>query len=146
MNDLLQLGNHFICEFSGCDQEYVYNNDYIREVILGAARESRLTVVGEGSFAFNPHGFTYYLLLAESHASIHVWPEYAYCAVDLFTCNLETDVKDFVEPLARSLRASEVKVQTIVRGCPTVSLADSAGQPFQQGSLDASTQPSADGV
>ena len=121
MSELFKLGNHFIIEFSGCNQELLFDNEYVRSKFVQSARESRLSIVGEGGFTFNPHGFTYYLLLAESHASIHVWPEYAYCAVDLFTCNLELDGDHFVSSLKEALGAQTVATELIERGCPVKS-------------------------
>lgn len=118
MNELFKLGNHFICEFSGCDQARLGDNDYIQTSFINAARENELTIVGQGGYAFAPHGFTYYLLLAESHASIHVWPEYGYAAVDLFTCNLEIDVQQFADSLKEAFMAEYVTVSLQERGCP----------------------------
>jgi S-adenosylmethionine decarboxylase len=118
VDQLLKLGNHFICEFSGCDQARLHDNDYVKSAFLHAAQENHLTIVAQSGYAFAPHGFTYYLLLAESHASIHVWPEYAYAAVDLFTCNLEIDAQQFVDTLKQAFDASEVTIKLHERGCP----------------------------
>ena len=40
---------------------------------------------------FSPHGFTCFLLLTESHATLHAWPEYDYCAINPFTCAIGKD-------------------------------------------------------
>jgi S-adenosylmethionine decarboxylase len=42
------------------------------------------------SHRFQPHGVTGLALLAESHISIHTWPESGYAAVDVFTCGDHT--------------------------------------------------------
>lgn len=112
----LTLGKHFICELSGCDEGILYNNDRVEQILTDTARENGLTIVGEGRFDFSPHGFTCYLLLAESHTSIHVWPEHAYCAVDLFTCNLEIDAEAFFETLQERLQATHVSLDVTDRG------------------------------
>jgi S-adenosylmethionine decarboxylase len=133
VDQLLKLGNHFICEFSGCDQSRLFENAYVQTSFVQAAQENHLTIVGQGGFAFVPHGFTYYLLLAESHASIHVWPEYAYAAVDLFTCNLEIDATHFVETLKEALGASEVNLKLIERACPVANIPADSLKPSANG-------------
>jgi len=40
---------------------------------------------------FSPHIFSCFLLLAESHATLHAWPEYDYCAINPFTCAIGKD-------------------------------------------------------
>ncbi|MCK7520506.1 MAG: S-adenosylmethionine decarboxylase [Ignavibacteriales bacterium] len=50
----------------------------------------------EGFYKFSPHGFTCFLLLAESHASLHALAEYGYCAIDLFTCAIGKDMMPLI--------------------------------------------------
>jgi S-adenosylmethionine decarboxylase proenzyme len=96
----LKLGEHYICDLSDCEQALLFDSERSKRLFTQAVRSSGLTVVDEGFFQFNPHGFTCYLLLAESHASLHAWPEYGYCAIDLFTCNLRFDA----EPLFNTIK------------------------------------------
>src|SRR5690606_26952534 len=77
---------------------------------------ARGQIIGDGQFEFAPHGFTYYLLLAESHASIHVWPEHSFCAIDLFTCNLDIDVQPFFSSLRQAFGATSNTFQVFDRG------------------------------
>ncbi len=99
MDRHIKLGEHFICDLSDCDRELLLDSDRARELFTQAVRDSGLTIVSEGFYKFSPHGFTCFLLLAESHASLHAWPEYGYCAIDLFTCNLEMDIHPLVDEL-----------------------------------------------
>jgi S-adenosylmethionine decarboxylase len=78
-------------------------------------RESGLTVVDEGFYKFSPHGFTCFLLLAESHASLHAWPEYGYCAIDLFTCNLGMDLTPLLDTIKAAFGAKSYTVRLIDR-------------------------------
>jgi S-adenosylmethionine decarboxylase len=80
-----------------------------------AVRENGLTVVSEDSFKFSPHGFTCFLLLAESHASLHAWPEYGYCAIDLFTCNLNLNIESLVNKLQELFGGKNSDVRIIDR-------------------------------
>ncbi len=115
MDGQLKLGEHFICDFSDCDQELLLDGDRARELFTQAVRDSGLTIVSEGFFKFSPHGFTCFLLLAESHASLHAWPEYGYCAVDLFTCNLDMDIRPLVDLLAKLLGSGSCSIRVIDR-------------------------------
>lgn len=81
MNATLKLGEHFIFDLSNCSHEILMDGERAYSLFAQAVRESGLTVVDESFYKFSPHGFTCFLLLAESHASLHAWPEYDYCAI-----------------------------------------------------------------
>jgi S-adenosylmethionine decarboxylase proenzyme len=100
VHETMKLGEHYICDLSGCSPELLMDPEKLYGIFSRAVRESGLTVVQEGQYEFSPHGFTCFLLLAESHASLHAWPEYGYCAVDLFTCNLGKDLAPLIEHLS----------------------------------------------
>ncbi len=80
------LGRHIIVELFTDDIEFLKSEERIMKALEKAAEAGNVTVVGRTSTTFNPHGVTAVLLLAESHLSIHTWPEYGYAAVDIFTC------------------------------------------------------------
>lgn len=111
----MQLGEHLIVDLSGCDQELLLDSKRSRDLFFNSVRDAGLTVVTEGFYQFSPHGFTCFLLLAESHASLHAWPEFGYCAIDLFTCNLGIDLTPLVNQLQELLGATHVTVRTIAR-------------------------------
>ena len=115
LNQSLKLGEHFICELSDCNQALLYQSEQAREIFTKAIRKSGLSIVGEGFYQFSPHGFTCYLLLEESHASLHSWPEYGYCAIDLFTCNLTLDVVPLFEELKLLFEAGHSSVVKVPR-------------------------------
>ena len=115
MNGQLKLGEHFVCDLSDCDQALLLDSDRSRELFTQAVRESGLTIVSEGFYRFSPHGFTCFLLLAESHASLHAWPEYGYCAIDLFTCNLGMDIMPLVQQLRTLFGSKRFTVRAVDR-------------------------------
>ncbi|MGH3729896.1 MAG: adenosylmethionine decarboxylase, partial [Micromonosporaceae bacterium] len=63
-----------------------------------------------------PQGVTAVVLLAESHMSIHTWPESGYAAVDVFTCGDQMRPERAVEQIRDHLGAATVTVQTVRRG------------------------------
>jgi S-adenosylmethionine decarboxylase len=111
----LKLGEHFICDLSDCNRALLLDGDRARELFTQAVRDSGLTIVSEGFYKFSPHGFTCFLLLAESHASLHAWPEYGYCAIDLFTCNLEMDIRPLVQKLQILFGSGQCSVRNVDR-------------------------------
>ena len=81
MNATLKLGEHFIFDLSDCNREILMDSEYSYSLFAQAIRASGLTVVDEGFYKFSPHGFTCFLLLAASHASLHACPQYGYSAI-----------------------------------------------------------------
>ena len=84
-------------------------------LFANAVRSSGLTVVDEGFYKFNPHGFTCFLLLSESHASLHAWPEYGYCAIDLFTCAIGKDLLPLIKNIKDALGADNFTLRKLDR-------------------------------
>jgi S-adenosylmethionine decarboxylase len=65
-----------------------------------------------------PNGaITLVLILAESHLSIHTWPEEDLIAIDLFSCGA-IDGDAVISGLTRSLRLDAVSVRKLARGAP----------------------------
>jgi S-adenosylmethionine/arginine decarboxylase-like enzyme len=71
--------------------------------------------VGELFFQFRPEGVSGVVLIAESHISIHTWPETGYAAADIYTCG-ELDPSPGIEIIGRSLGASRCRYATVRRG------------------------------
>jgi S-adenosylmethionine decarboxylase len=55
------------------------------------------------------------LLLSESHASLHAWPEYGYCAIDLFTCALGKDLLPLIQNIKNALGADNFSLRKLDR-------------------------------
>jgi S-adenosylmethionine decarboxylase len=115
LDGLLKLGEHYLCDLSDCDRDLLLNSDHARELFTQAVRDSGLTIVSEGFYKFSPHGFTCFLLLAESHASLHAWPEHGYCAIDVFTCNLHMDINPLVQNLQSLFGCERITVRAVHR-------------------------------
>ena len=115
MNATLKLGEHLIFDLSRCNHEILMDSERAYSLFAQAVRESDLTVVDEGFYKFSPHGFTCFLLLAESHASMHAWPEYDYCAIDLFTCAIGKDLMPLVEHIREAFGAAKFSLRKLDR-------------------------------
>ena len=115
MNATLKLGEHYICDLSNCNRDLLLDPERASALFSRAVKESGLTVVDEGFYKFSPHGFTCFLLLAESHASLHAWPEYDYCAIDLFTCALGKDLLPLIQNIKAVLGADNFTLRKLDR-------------------------------
>ncbi|MDP1545776.1 MAG: adenosylmethionine decarboxylase [Anaerolineales bacterium] len=115
MNANLKLGEHYIFDLSDCNPEILMDSERAYSLFSQAVRDSGLTVVDEGFFKFSPHGFTCFLLLAESHASLHAWPEYNYCAIDLFTCALGVDMMPLLMRIKQAFGADDFSMRKLDR-------------------------------
>ncbi len=110
------FGKHYLIDFLGCDPETIKFVDATKEIFVRAAKESKATVVGEAFHQFEPFGVSGVLLIAESHVSIHTWPEDGFVGVDIFTCGEEMDPDIAMKVLREELRAETVNVKVLVRG------------------------------
>jgi S-adenosylmethionine decarboxylase len=76
------IGRHLLLEHWGGAME----SDRIEAALHGAAKAAGATVLSAHLHPFEGGGLTGVLLLAESHITIHTWPEHGYAALDLFMC------------------------------------------------------------
>jgi len=110
------FGKHYLVDFFGCDPDSLRFVAPTRELFLRAAREARATLVAESFHQFEPEGVSGVLLIAESHLSVHTWPEDRFAAVDIFTCGEEMDAQIAIDVLQRAFRAEETVVRVHARG------------------------------
>lgn len=80
------LGAHLLVELKDCNPAILKSLDEVRDALVSAAIEAKATIVDISFHEFNPFGISGMVVIAESHLSIHTWPEYGYAAVDIFTC------------------------------------------------------------
>ena len=81
-----------------------------------AATAARATIMESAFHRFEPQGVSGTVILAESHLSIHTWPEKGYAAMDFYTCGDHTDPWLACEYAARALRATSVLATEFKRG------------------------------
>ena len=118
VNTLHQLGTHLIVELTGCDFRDLDDERKIRDLMVTAARKARATVLDTSFHKFSPQGISGVVVLAESHMSIHTWPELGYAAVDVFTCGDHAMPHRAVEELVDALKPQRTDVQEMQRGLP----------------------------
>ncbi|MCB1118082.1 MAG: adenosylmethionine decarboxylase [Chlamydiia bacterium] len=97
-------GNHFVASYYGCNEQALIDVQRLEEVMLEASIASGAQVLNSISHHFDGQGLTMAVLLSESHASIHTYPEHRACFVDLFTCGEHCDHEKFHHVLAEYLK------------------------------------------
>ncbi|NDD58935.1 MAG: adenosylmethionine decarboxylase [Chlamydiae bacterium] len=109
-------GRHFVASYLACDHSALANIPKLKEAFLLAVNECGATLLEEVDHIFPPEGFTMVVLLSESHASIHTYPEHEACFVDLFTCGTKCQAEKFDAALRNYLQPKEVAHKILSRG------------------------------
>ena len=109
---------HLLLELYRCNDEKLNDESFLRCTINNAAKLANSTVLNLISNKFEPQGVTAIALLAESHLSIHTWPEYNYSAVDIFTCGQNMKPAMACKYLIEVLMAEEHLLRVINRKPP----------------------------
>ena len=119
-NNSLFKGKHILLELYGCNTDKLDDELYLRCKINNAARLANAQLLNLVSHKFEPYGVTAIALLAESHISIHTWPEAQYAAVDIFTCGNQMKPYDASQLLIDTLAATNHVLKTINRDYPVL--------------------------
>ena len=110
-----RLGRHALAHISGAD--FADLND--EQKLLSAFKRTVLNFHLEALYEpqihkFEPQGLTGIVLLAESHISIHTWPERGEAAVDVFTCG-GNDSRQIVEFFCSAISHAHVSIMVVER-------------------------------
>ncbi len=104
-----------IWDIYGCNIQKSSFVPEIKEILNKVVEELNLGKVQEAYKQFHPFGATGFILLEESHISIHTWPEKEFAAIDVFSCKpfdtekINSILKDFFE-------TNEINTKVITRG------------------------------
>lgn len=115
-------GLHLIGDLFGCvcDSRLMYNAQYLEDFCVQQVEAAGLTVVGRLFHSFGEDGgVTGVVVLAESHLSIHTWPEDGYVTLDVYVCSYSTDnsgkAEDLFARLQRAFNPAEQHLHRVVR-------------------------------
>lgn len=115
-------GQHLIADLEGAER--LDDADWIEHALRDAAAAANATVLEVRLHRFGPgQGVTGVALLAESHISIHTWPEAGTAAIDVFVCGAAADPRAALAVIRQRLGGAAANVQVIAR------LAAHASQP-----------------
>lgn len=114
-----KLGRHLIVELAECDKTILDNIVLLEEHMKESVRLAGATIVKAVFHRYNPQGVSGVVVIAESHISIHTWPEYGYAALDFFTCGDEVNPEKAYEYMARMLKCKAPEMKELSRGIPS---------------------------
>lgn len=113
------LGKHLIVELTDCDGSVLNDVTRLERYLNEAVRRSGATIVKSVFHRYNPQGISGVIIIAESHISMHTWPEYNYAALDFFTCGNCVDPYRAFEYMKEKLGAGEASIKELKRGLPS---------------------------
>jgi S-adenosylmethionine decarboxylase len=125
MTHSAEAGRHWILDLHGCPADLLDDHDAIRDRLREVTERFDLTLLGLQSHRFEPQGVTAVGLLAESHFSIHTWPETGFAAIDIFTCGRGDTLDEACLFLIEAFRAEDSRLVRLSRG-----VTDEAGKPL----------------
>ena len=109
-------GDHYLVDLHGCNAEIVAAVKPTEEALLEAATRCGSTIIQHHFHQFSPHGVSGIILIAESHISVHTWPENGFVAVDIFTSGEVMKPQVAIDLLEQAFAASRVDVVSVARG------------------------------
>jgi S-adenosylmethionine decarboxylase len=111
------FGKHYLIDLRDCDPEIIKSVDPTREIVLRAAKECGATILDNYFHQFQPMGVSGVVLIAESHISVHTWPESGFAAADIFTCG-EMKPQVAIDIMREGFRAkaASMSMKVVVRG------------------------------
>jgi S-adenosylmethionine decarboxylase proenzyme len=102
-------GQHLLLDLKGGNFQHLNNEESLRQATINIVKETKMTLLGIQSYKLHPQGVSVVATLAESHLSIHTWPEHGSALIDLFTCgstNLQAYLQYVVDQYQGDLELS----------------------------------------
>jgi S-adenosylmethionine decarboxylase proenzyme len=109
-------GRHVLAELTGCPATVLNDAVSLEKCFRRCAVEGGATLVSSHFHHFSPQGVSGVVVIAESHITVHTWPEHGYAAVDVFTCGHPEVAEAVMALLIITLQAETVHRTSFERG------------------------------
>ena len=109
------MGDHFMLDLYECDPDALDDENFLKQLLVEAAKIAGATVLKTDSWKFDPCGVTAFTLLSESHISIHTWPEKCMAVCDVFTCGDHTLPDSAVRYMYDMMQATSMVSSQFIR-------------------------------
>ncbi len=106
------LGRQLTLEYYDCGAEALLDKVQVEKALLKAANDSGATIISSSFHQFEPQGISGVVIIAESHFTIHAWPEYNYAAVDIFTCGDNIHLDEAIRSMQESFQSGRVLISS----------------------------------
>lgn len=127
------LGRHILLDVWGVDYEVLNDLERMRDTLFAAAKASGATVVDDSFHRFPVQGLSGILVLAESHITVHTFPEHGYASFDIFTCGGRVDPVVACAHIVGTLKADRHFARHFVRGTERGIREDAIALPLRGG-------------
>jgi S-adenosylmethionine decarboxylase len=112
-NGVRCAGVHLIVDLHGA--EGLDDIDLVEATLRHCVDAAQATLLHIHLHHFQPNGVSGVAVLAESHISIHTWPDAGYAALDVFMCG-KASPDACIPVLREAFKAKRVEVNEILRG------------------------------
>ena len=113
-------GTSLFLDLYGCNPEIVDSPEKLQEIFSKDLVEAGFSLVTHLSHYFPSQGITIIIILQQSHAVLHSWPENQFISVDIYSCGDEKTVQIEMENiqsfLVRDLKVKKVCCKFVIRG------------------------------
>ncbi|MEN9975212.1 MAG: Polyamine aminopropyltransferase [Verrucomicrobiota bacterium] len=109
-------GRHVLAELTGCPATVLNDVAGLETGFRHCAQQGGATLISSHFHHFTPQGVSGVVVIAESHLTVHTWPEHGYAAVDVFTCGRPEVAESVMELIIASLQAVTVHRTSFDRG------------------------------
>ncbi len=113
------FGQHLMLD---CEAKTLLSKEWTEEFLLGLAKTIGMTVIAgpvtigyKGGQGFDKGGVSSVLIVAESHISIHSFPNYEFATVDIYSCK-EFDTTAIKKHVVKEIGTNKIEVQQVSRG------------------------------
>jgi len=106
------LGRQLTIEYYECGVKALLDKDRVEKTLLKAAKESGATIISSLFHKFDPQGISGVVVIAESHFTVHAWPEHDYAAVDIFTCGDSINLEVAINSMKNSFESENVVISS----------------------------------
>lgn len=117
-DESVALGRQLLVDLYGCDPHVLSEVARVQRVMEDAARAARATIVKSVFHQFNPQGVSGVVVIAESHLTIHTWPERGVASIDIYTSGSRAEPRLALPVLRAGFRAARETVSELRRGLP----------------------------
>lgn len=110
------VGKQVILDLYECESEHLDDLEWVRDTMVKAAICAQGHVVESSFHKFKPFGISGVVVIEESHIAIHIWPEFKFAAVDIFTCSDALGVQEAAKFLTASFKSKKPVELVFTRG------------------------------
>ncbi len=106
---------HILFDLKDCPFKLLDDARFVRNSLFHASLLSESEIIKIDFHKFHPQGVTAFAMLADSHISIHTWPEKGVAKCDIFTCSDKCKPEKAVEYLGEAFEAEQIDSDTFDR-------------------------------